>query len=82
MGTQEVQEAVSEWFTQALGLRCWLVQQQAGSRRALDREQLAAGVPSPASPSLPASSEAALEPLDAIQSQSIGVGAYHHTPVY
>ena len=72
VGTQEVQEAVSEWFTQALGLKCWLVQQQAGSRQAVDREQLAAGVPDSALSSLPASSEASLEPLDALQSRSIG----------
>ena len=72
VGTQEVQEAVSEWFTQALGLKCWLVQQQAGSRQTADREQLAAGVPSPAASSLPASSEASLEPLEALQTRSIG----------
>lgn len=78
VGTREVQEAVSDWFTQALGLKCWLVQQQAGSRQAVDREQLAAGVPSPAQSSLP---EAALEPLDALQSRSIGASAYYQTPV-
>ena len=76
-----MQEAVSQWFTQVLGLRCWLVQQQAGSRRALDREQPAAGVPSLAPSSPPASSEAALEPLNALQSRSIGVCTYHQTPV-
>ena len=73
MGTQEVQEAVSEWFSQALGLKCWLVQQQAGSRQAVDREQLAVGVASPAHSSVPASSEASLQSLYAVQSRSIGV---------
>ncbi|CAL5221555.1 g3769 [Coccomyxa viridis] len=43
VGTQEVQEAASEWSTQELGLECWLMQQQAGSRQGVDREQLAAG---------------------------------------
>lgn len=51
MGTQEVQEAVSEWFSQALGVKCWLVQQQAGSRRAVDRRLLLGGIPGTPEPS-------------------------------
>ena len=81
VGTQEVQEAVSDWFAQALGVKCWLVQQQAGSRQAVDRDQLAAGVPSAATFVLPASSEASPEPLDALQSRSIGKGTCHPTPM-
>lgn len=33
-------DAVSDWFSQALGVRCWLVQQQPGSRHAVERKQL------------------------------------------
>ncbi len=44
VGTKEVQEAVSEWFSQALGVKCWLVQQQVGSRRAVDQRLLAGGL--------------------------------------
>ena len=31
---------VSEWFTQALGMRCWLVRQLPGSRHAVQQRQL------------------------------------------
>lgn len=41
VGTSPAQsEAVSDWFTEALGVRCWLVRQQDGSRRAVERRQL------------------------------------------
>ncbi len=33
-------DAVSDWFSEALGVRCWLVQQQSGSRHAVERKQL------------------------------------------
>ena len=80
VGTQEVQETVSEWFSKALGTKCWLVQQQAGSRRAVDREQLAGSRPglgsrpeqlsSPADASTQAPDEAVS--LSQHQSRSIG----------
>ena len=67
-----MQGAVAEWFTQALGIKCWLVQQQAGSRQAVDREQLAAGLASPTTSALDESLEASMEPLDIAQRRSIG----------
>lgn len=40
-GEPEAQgERVSEWFTQALGMRCWLVRQLPGSRHAVQQRQL------------------------------------------
>ncbi len=41
VGTSPAQsDAVSDWFSEALGVRCWLVRQQDGSRRAVERSQL------------------------------------------
>lgn len=80
VGTQEVQEAVSEWFSKALGIKCWLVQQQAGSRRAVDREQLAGSRPGlgsrPEQSSSPAdaSSQAPDEAVSLSQHQSRSIG--------
>ncbi len=34
-------ERISEWFTRALGMRCWLVRQLPGSRHAVQQRQLA-----------------------------------------
>lgn len=72
-----MQEEVSQWFLQALGVKCWLVQQQAGSRQAVDREQRAGS--SPEGPATPASSEASDEALGITQSRSIGE-RLHHLP--
>ena len=80
VGTQKVQEEVSEWFTKALGIKCWLVQQQAGSRRAVDREQLAGSRPAlgstPEQSSSPedASSQAPDEAVSLSQHQTRSIG--------
>ena len=80
VGTQEVQEAVSEWFSKALGVKCWLVQQQAGSRRAVEREQLAGSRPAlgsrpeQLSSQADASSQAPDERMSPSQHQSRSIG--------
>ena len=70
MGTQEVREAVAEWFSQALDVKCWLVQQQAGSRRAVDRRLLLGGLPGTPEPS--PRSDASDEAVGISQSGMIG----------
>ena len=75
-----MQEAVSEWFSKALGIKCWLVQQQSGSRRAVDREQLAGSrpalgsTPERLSNQADASSQAPDEAVSLSQHQSRSIG--------
>ncbi|BDA46796.1 probable molybdenum cofactor sulfurase [Coccomyxa sp. Obi] len=46
--SQAQSDAVSDWFSEALGVRCWLVRQQEGSRRAVGRKQLLQRTPAAA----------------------------------
>lgn len=46
--SQAQSDAVSDWFHEALGVRCWLVRQQEGSRRAVERKQLLQRTPAAA----------------------------------
>ena len=80
VGTQEVQEKVSEWFSRALGIKCWLVRQQAGSRQAVNREQLAGSRPALGSTPEQLSSTAAAgaqgpgEAVSLVQNESRSIG--------
>lgn len=48
MGESPAQyDAVSDWFSEAVGVRCWLVRQRDGSRRAVDGKQLRQRGPPP-----------------------------------
>ncbi len=62
---------MSDWFSEALGVRCWLVRQQEGSRRAVERKQLLQRTPAAAADA----DEAAQELTSAGGAGSIGASA-------